>query len=685
MLLIFNCRVRWLLAILIIAFVCPMVRADDQKSADKERKKAEKEKEYKPPFREGWVEVHSAHFGVITDAGEKRGREVALRLEQMQAVFADLLKKNKLSYPVPIEVVALKGDKDFEKVSPIRNGAAITASGFFLPNEDQDVIVLNLFAIEPWRAVAHSFAHMLLNGNYPSAQAWFDEGLSEYFASIRVDNKSIELGGDPELASKFTEDIQGNINQIRNAPKSLTELLGSPVWLKMEDLLTMKLVTPEFDEGTHHSLFYAQSWIVMHYLISKKMLPQAGMYLGLVQLQNLPIPQAFQQAFGMTPDQFEQAVKDYFKSLQPLFLAQDQANTPDGESNMAQVSRYPAPFGPEGVAMVVRKVSDDDAHALMADIMARQPEHRLQGIKELQSLTAEPADNDVAHRALAFAYMNQKNFKQALEEIEQVIDDVPTDAFARFYSALLRFKMEQTGLPMQGALANVQQNLRTVIDWYPQFAEAYHMLGMAELEGGGIHAAMETMRTAIQLAPRKQWYVYNLAEIYMAGKKWDDAQPLLERLKVSSNPQIAAAAKKKLQDLPFLKKYGIPPEQAPESQPVAEAKPQEQQREVQSGDSDSDEAAAADTTPKLKERAPDKRPVLHLKGKLTKVDCSQPPQAVLTISAEGRTLRLHTSDSKSVVLIGADQFSCDWRDQSISANYKASGKNEGDLVSLEIN
>ncbi|MGB9083959.1 MAG: hypothetical protein WCC46_04995, partial [Terriglobales bacterium] len=34
-----------------------------------------------------WVEVHSTHFTVLTDAGEKRGREVALRMEQMRAVF----------------------------------------------------------------------------------------------------------------------------------------------------------------------------------------------------------------------------------------------------------------------------------------------------------------------------------------------------------------------------------------------------------------------------------------------------------------------------------------------------------------------------------------------------------------------------------------------------------------------
>jgi tetratricopeptide (TPR) repeat protein len=664
--------VLWLRAALILLICIPLLAAEQ---------KEPKEKEYKPPFREGWVEVHTTHFGVVTDAGEKRGREVALRLEQMQAVFADLLKRNKLNYPTPVQVLALKSDKDYGRVSPVRNGVAISAPGFFLADEDQYVIVLNLFEDEPWRAITHDFAHMLLDGNYPPTQAWFDEGLAEYFSSIRVDNKTVELGGDPELAPKYTEDIQGNVNQVRNQPKSLTELLSGPVWLRMNDLFTTKLVTPEFQAGTHHSLFYAQSWMVMHYLLSKKMLPQVGTYFGLVQIKKEPVAQAFQEAFGMTPEQFEQAVKEYFKSLQPLFAAQDQANTPGGHTTMPQVAQYPAPFGPENVAMVVRKLSDDDAHAIVADVMARQPERRLQGIKDLQALEAEPMDNDLAHRSLAFAYMQQKDFKQAAEELQQVIEDAPKDAWARYYSALLRFKMAQAGQPMEGALANVQQNLRMVIDWDPQFAEAYHMLGLAELEGGGTHAAVDTMRTAIQLAPRKESYVYNLAEIYMAGKKWDEAQPILERLKTSMNPQIAAVAKKKLDDLPFIRKYGIPPERAPEAQPAAQNKQPE--REVESGESESEEASA-NATPKLKERKLDKRPVQHIKGKLVSVDCSQAPSAVVIISSAGRVLKLRSADYKSLVLIGADQFSCDWKSQAASANYKASGKTEGDLVSLEI-
>src|SRR3989441_4372291 len=55
-----------------------------------------------------WIRVSSSHFSVLTDAGEKRGREVILRFEQMRAVFAQLLMKTRVRMPEPLEIIAVK-------------------------------------------------------------------------------------------------------------------------------------------------------------------------------------------------------------------------------------------------------------------------------------------------------------------------------------------------------------------------------------------------------------------------------------------------------------------------------------------------------------------------------------------------------------------------------------------------
>jgi len=66
-----------------------------------------------------WLEIHSTHFTVITDAGEKKGTEVALRFEQMRAVFAILLMKDRLNESAPLTILALKNDKNYYQSAPL--------------------------------------------------------------------------------------------------------------------------------------------------------------------------------------------------------------------------------------------------------------------------------------------------------------------------------------------------------------------------------------------------------------------------------------------------------------------------------------------------------------------------------------------------------------------------------------
>jgi hypothetical protein len=66
------------------------------------------------------------------------------------------------------------------------------------------------------------------------------------------------------------------------------------------------------------------------------------------------------------------------------------------------------------------------------------------------------------------------------------------------------------------------------------------------------------------------------------------------------------------------------------------------------------------------------------------VDCSQVPAAVLTVLAGKVTWKLRVKDSRALVLVGADSFSCGWRNRDVSANYREGASAEGDLISLEL-
>jgi hypothetical protein len=112
-----------------------------------------------------WVEVRSPNFSVVTDAGEKRGREVAMRFEQMRAVFGALMTKANVSLPIPLEIVAFRNTKEMRQVAPLFNGKPTQVAGLFQSGTDRSFIMLDMSVENPWSVVFHEYAHQLMNGN----------------------------------------------------------------------------------------------------------------------------------------------------------------------------------------------------------------------------------------------------------------------------------------------------------------------------------------------------------------------------------------------------------------------------------------------------------------------------------------------------------------------------------------
>jgi len=638
-----------------------------------------------------WVRISSDHFIVLTDAGEKKGHEIAARFEQMRAMYGALMGQHKLRMSEPLEIIAFKSDKDYSQVAPMRNGGPITDSAFVLPGDDRIFIVLNLFQPDSWRGAEHQMAHYFLNYNYPPTQPWFDEGFAEYFASINFTSSKTEIGTDPELIPLYQTNVVSQQAGLSSALKSYTEILSAPVWLTLPDLFAMKNRVVNGMEGTHNTLFYAESWMLVHYLINQHKLGETGTYFDLVENQQMPVEQAVQQAFGMGVAQLDKAVKDYFRSLRLLMDAMYASKSPNPPLTANVVYTLPLPLEVDDVGSSSKEIPLPEAQALVNEMALRIPERRAQAVQQLQQLVGDPkTETAVAHRALAWAHIQKGETAAAFEELNAALDINPNDSWVRFGLAQASYHSGENGARVQG-LANTSHSLQAVIEEYPDFAEAYAMLGWARLVGGGTNSAIEAMITAVQLSPRNESYQLRLAQTYTATKKWDEATAVLERLKLSPDPKIASAAKKELNDMPFLKKFGVPPQDETSHRESITANTQ-QREEVSdapkeaSGDATGDDAGdeKKDETKPAAVVPPDKRPVQFLKGTVVSVDCSQPPVAVVTVLAGGKTLKLRAADYKAVAVLGGDGFSCQWKDLAVNINYKRGGKADGDLVSIEV-
>jgi Flp pilus assembly protein TadD len=573
-----------------------------------------------------WVEIRSPNFSVITDAGDKRGRDVALHFEQMRFAFGKLMTKAHVNISVPMQIVAFRNTKEIRQVAPVFNGKPTEVAGLFQGGDDRTFIMLDMSVENPWSVVFHEYAHQLMNGNLAThTDPWFEEGFAEYFSSIEVDNKEARVG-------KIPEDTYRVLQQME--------------MMHVVDLFRVRQYSKTYNEsGDHRNVFYAESSLLVHYIYDYQLLLKVADYFNAAINQKKPVEQAMQQAFGMTPEQFDKALRNYLQS--------------------GRFKYYPIKTPPEIVAAQFTEtpVTLADAHAVLADIDAHSRDHHDRALGEFQEVLQMDPNNASALRGMGYAYLQRQDLDHAREYFRQAAARDSKDP------------RNQAGGQMDGSKSEaMKKELETAIALDPQLADAYSLLGYAQAFSGEPEKGLATMKKAVELSPRNETYQLNLASIYMANRKMDEAIVLLRGLAGSGNPEVASRANTALaQAEDFKERIRSFPAQIGSRTENIEA--ERETTGVPEGKTQA-ETQAEPPTPST--------PVRFIKGKLSGVDCSAAPQALLSVMSGGRSLKLHVRDSKHVVLIGADEFSCDWKNKIVSLNYRERQDGEGDVVSLEV-
>ena len=577
-----------------------------------------------------WVEVRSPNFSVITDAGEKRGRDVALHFEQMRSVFGALMTKANVNLSVPLQIVAFRNTKEMRQVAPMFNGKPTELSGLFQGGEDRSFIMLDMSVENPWSVVFHEYAHRLMDGNIKGrTDPWFEEGFAEYFSSIEVDNKEARVGKIPEQTYQILQQLG---------------------MMKVADLFRVQQYSKTYNEsGDHRTTFYAESSLVVHYLYDNLLVPKLAVYFDTLQTQKKPVDQAIQAAFGMQPEQFDKVLRNYLSSGRFRYYP------------------IPTPAGIVAAQFTATPVSLADARAVLADIHAHSPDHKDQALAEFQDVLKMDPNNASALRGVGYAYLQQRDFEHAADYFRRAAERDSKDPRVHYYYAML---LNQGGAPNEGRSAEIKKELQAAIALDPKLADAYSLLGFTQAVSGEPEQGMETMKKAIELSPRDEHYQFNLANIYLANRKVDEAIAIFRSLAASADREVVMHA----------------------SQALAEAenfKSQAQTLELRVEHHSAESAPSRQEQPDLnvssqRVEAPIPVPVLFRKGKLLSVDCSASPQAVLMLSAGAKSLKLHVHDTAHVIVIGADQLSCDWKNKNIAVNYRERPDGEGDVVSLEV-
>ena len=583
----------------------------------------------------GWVQVHSAHFTVATDAGEDRGRQVAVRFEQMRDAFGALLQRARINISAPLEIVAFRNTTELRQFAPLWHGKAVELAGLFQMGEDRSFILLDLSVADPYQTIYHEYAHLLLNSNYPRTQPWFDEGFAEYYRGIT---------------------FSGNEAKIGSMPQGTQQVLDRTPLMPVVSLFSVGHDSKTYNEsGDHRTLFYAESWLVVHYIFDHNLLAQTGKYFELIENDKSPVPAAIRQAFGMAPEEFDKLLQAYHDHGEGRAYAFD----------LPEV---------QGFTYTAEKLNGLDAQAILADAHLHSPDYQQKAIAEFEEILGSDPANAAAHRGLGYAYLYQRAFAKAAPHFRRAAQLDPNDPRVLYLSALLVSREAAAGgkAPNLGEMrAQLEQSVR--LD--PQFADAFNLLAIVQMQEGSASAAVKSEAQALKLKPREEMFMMNYAGFLAANRQLDEARAVLARLQSSDNPGIVTAANAETERL----------SERPSSAAVKVTTEGDKSVETSPTRGGEEADPVRSTRPARDEApAPDKRQILYVKGKLLRVDCSAQPAAVITLASGKQTWKLRTADRNKLVLMGADTFSCDWSNRNAGVNYRPSGNATGELVSLEI-
>src|SRR5579864_7421448 len=198
---------------------------------------------------ENWIEVRSPHFTVVTNSNEKQGRHIAYQFERMRSVFHVALPNLRFDPGAPLVVLAVKDDKDFRALEPedyLAKGS-LKLGGLFLRAPDKNYVLLRLDAegSHPYEVVYHEYTHLLMSRAAEWMPLWLNEGLAEFYQNTDIHEKDVSLG--------------------KPSGQNIL-LLRQNRLLPLATLFTVDDKSPYYHEANKGSIFYAESWALVHYI-----------------------------------------------------------------------------------------------------------------------------------------------------------------------------------------------------------------------------------------------------------------------------------------------------------------------------------------------------------------------------------------------------------------------------------
>jgi tetratricopeptide (TPR) repeat protein len=598
--------------------------------------------------KDNWLSVRSKNFLLVGNANEKQIRQVGVRLEQFREVFAQLFPKAVHTSPVPTTVIVFKSDDSYRPFKPSPNVA-----GYFQSGQDVNYITLTNEVHgeqDPFKVIFHEYTHLLINNTTPNVPLWFNEGLAEYYSTFSITDDTKVVLGSPISSHVF--------------------LLREARMLPLRTLFKVDEKSPYYNEGDKQSVFYAESWALMHYLILGKdgqRVPQMGNFLKLTSA-NVPLEDAFKQAFAMSFESMENELRAYIKhDRYPVFTGRFE-NKLVVESDMQA-----AP------------ISEATALSYLGDLLLHT--HRGDSEAYLKKALLLDPNEPLANASLAMVLLRQGKAPEARKQLAKAAANSPNYLLHYYYAYSLSRQgqdedMVSTFSPETAGIMRAE--LKKAIELKPDFAESHTLLAFVNLvTGTNIDESIEMLKGVLDASPGKNDVKFMLAQLELHNGDSKSARPLLEQLSGIYND---APTRQQAQVLLDQLKHG-----------------EELTARYRESDATRSPLVIEQTTAPVKIdpasylREALRKPgadEMQVQGILERIDCD-PKGVVFNVRTEGRVLKLRAANFDSIDLTSfspeaGGEISCGRRKSESSvvvcyaANTDARTKVDGTLHSIEF-
>jgi len=467
--------------------------------------------------KDKWTSVKSKNFLLVGNASEKDIRAVAIRLEQFREVFSRLFNNVSVNSPVPTTVVVFKNDDSYRPFKPTQNTA-----GYFQAGSEVNYITLRLSNDvntdqDPFTIIFHEYTHLLVrNSSSGTVPLWFNEGLAEYYSTFSITDDQKIVVGRPIARHVY--------------------LLRDNKMLPLRKLFQVDQNSPYYNEGEKQSIFYAEAWALMHYLILGNNGQRAAQVskFATAMSSGLPMETAFQQTFNMSFENMEKELHAYIQRDRYPIFAGSFKNKVDYD-----------------LTMQAAPISDAEAFAYLGDLLLKSNRAEAEGYLQ-KSLALDP-DLAMANASMGLLLERQGKTEEARKHFEHAVASGGQNYLIHFYYA--KALSQEGNRDMQSVMGFAPETakimraeLKRAIELRPDFFDSYSLLAFVNLvTDTDLDTTLEQLKHVHAAAPNRNDLVFMLAQLYMRKQEFKTARELIEQLKL--DPELKERAQSLLAQL----------------------------------------------------------------------------------------------------------------------------------------